>query len=94
MKIAFIQNKGHEYTCINPYEIFSNSFLFFQFFDDIKIEDPRVYELCNKSGQPSPFQILLECLKRLVPCLFCEYRLCYTCVTKKNSQITVNAVNQ
>uniref|UniRef100_K1Q4T3 Microprocessor complex subunit DGCR8 n=1 Tax=Magallana gigas TaxID=29159 RepID=K1Q4T3_MAGGI len=34
------------------------------FFDDIKIEDPRVYELCNKSGQPSPFQILLECLKR------------------------------
>ncbi|KAL5016304.1 hypothetical protein ScPMuIL_005893 [Solemya velum] len=34
------------------------------FFDEIKIEDPRVSELCNKAGQPSPYQILLECLKR------------------------------
>ncbi len=36
----------------------------FQFFDEVKIEDPRVHELCNKAGQPSPFQILCECLRR------------------------------
>ncbi|XP_064619288.1 microprocessor complex subunit DGCR8-like [Lineus longissimus] len=36
----------------------------FSFFDDIKIEDPRVLELCTKAGQPSPYQILLECLQR------------------------------
>eukprot|EP00106_Octopus_bimaculoides_P012648 XP_014780090.1 PREDICTED: microprocessor complex subunit DGCR8-like [Octopus bimaculoides] len=36
------------------------------FFDEIKIEDPRVYELCNKAGQPTPYQILLECLRRVV----------------------------
>ncbi|CAN7938561.1 unnamed protein product [Ixodes hexagonus] len=35
-----------------------------QFFDEIKVEDPRVNELCAKTGQLSPYQILLECLKR------------------------------
>jgi len=34
------------------------------FFDDIKVEDPRVPELSQKSGQPVPYQILIECLKR------------------------------
>ncbi|XP_052075595.1 microprocessor complex subunit DGCR8-like [Mytilus californianus] len=34
------------------------------FFDEIKIEDPRVSDLCTKTGQPSPYQLLLECLKR------------------------------
>ncbi|CAG5130062.1 unnamed protein product [Candidula unifasciata] len=34
------------------------------FFDDIKVTDPRVNELGNKVGQPSPFQLLLECLRR------------------------------
>jgi len=34
------------------------------FFDDIKTEDPRVTELSQKSGQPPPYQILIECLKR------------------------------
>ena len=34
------------------------------FFDDIKVEDPRVPELSQKSGQPAPYQILIECLKR------------------------------
>jgi microprocessor complex subunit DGCR8 len=34
------------------------------FFDDIKIRDPRVTELCIKAGQPTPYQILCECLKR------------------------------
>ncbi|KAH6934654.1 hypothetical protein HPB50_026271 [Hyalomma asiaticum] len=34
------------------------------FFDNIKVEDPRVNELCAKTGQLSPYQILLECLKR------------------------------
>ena len=32
----------------------------------MKIEDPRVHDLCNKAGQPSPFQILCECLRRYV----------------------------
>lgn len=34
------------------------------YFDEVKIEDPRVAELFVKAGQPSPFQILYECLKR------------------------------
>ncbi|KAL1424926.1 hypothetical protein MTO96_019788 [Rhipicephalus appendiculatus] len=34
------------------------------FFDNIKVEDPRVNDLCAKTGQLSPYQILLECLKR------------------------------
>ncbi|XP_015793402.1 microprocessor complex subunit DGCR8-like [Tetranychus urticae] len=34
------------------------------FFDDIKVEDQRVSELCAKAGQHSPYQILVECLKR------------------------------
>ncbi|RWS26558.1 uncharacterized protein B4U80_09098 [Leptotrombidium deliense] len=34
------------------------------FFDDIKIEDQRVSELCAKAGQHSPYQILVECLRR------------------------------
>lgn len=35
-----------------------------RFFDNIKIEDARVTELCAKAGQQSPYQILVECLKR------------------------------
>lgn len=35
-----------------------------KFFDNIKIEDSRVSELCAKAGQQSPYQILVECLKR------------------------------
>jgi len=34
------------------------------FFDEIEVTDPRVNELGNKVGQPGPYQILLECLKR------------------------------
>lgn len=34
------------------------------FFDDIKIEDPRVPEFCAKTTEPSPYAILLTCLKR------------------------------
>lgn len=40
---------------------------FFQdvaFFDEIRVEDPRVSDLCAKTGQLSPYQILLECIKR------------------------------
>ncbi|XP_037948587.1 microprocessor complex subunit DGCR8-like isoform X1 [Teleopsis dalmanni] len=33
-------------------------------FDDIKIEDPRVAEFCNKTTEPSPHVILLTCLQR------------------------------
>ncbi|XP_067135138.1 microprocessor complex subunit DGCR8 [Centruroides vittatus] len=35
-----------------------------QFFDEVRVEDPRISDLCAKAGQPSPYQILLECLKR------------------------------
>ncbi|KAJ9582352.1 hypothetical protein L9F63_003312 [Diploptera punctata] len=34
------------------------------FFDEIKIEDPRVSELCAKTTEPSPYAILLTCLQR------------------------------
>ncbi|XP_041348914.1 microprocessor complex subunit DGCR8-like [Gigantopelta aegis] len=36
----------------------------FSFFDNIKIEDPRVFELGTKAGHQSPNQILCECLRR------------------------------
>lgn len=36
----------------------------FQYFNHISIEDSRVYELTNKAGLLSPYQILHECLKR------------------------------
>jgi len=39
-----------------------------QFFDDIKIQDPRVAELCIKAGQPTPYQVLCDCLKRFESC--------------------------
>jgi microprocessor complex subunit DGCR8 len=35
-----------------------------QFFDEIRIEDPRVADLCNKTSEPSPYAILLTCLQR------------------------------
>lgn len=35
-----------------------------QFFDGIAITDERVSQFCAKTGQYSPFQILVECLKR------------------------------
>lgn len=35
-----------------------------QVFDDIRIEDPRVTEFCNKTTEPSPNAILLTCLQR------------------------------
>lgn len=33
-------------------------------FDEIRIEDPRVDEFCNKTTEPSPHAILTICLKR------------------------------
>ncbi|KAH8332696.1 hypothetical protein KR074_009217 [Drosophila pseudoananassae] len=33
-------------------------------FDDIRIEDPRVTEFCNKTTEPSPNAILVTCLQR------------------------------
>lgn len=33
-------------------------------FDEIRIEDPRVDEFCNKTTEPSPHTILTTCLKR------------------------------
>lgn len=35
-----------------------------KFFDNIKIDDSRITELCAKAGLQSPYQILVECLKR------------------------------
>lgn len=40
----------------------SDSYL--SIFDEIKIEDPRVAELCAKTTEPSPYAILLTCLQR------------------------------
>nr|CAG4643157.1 EOG090X04U5 [Ilyocryptus agilis] len=34
------------------------------FFNDVRIEDPRVAELCAKTSEPSPYAILLTCLQR------------------------------
>ncbi|XP_043191933.1 microprocessor complex subunit DGCR8-like isoform X2 [Amphibalanus amphitrite] len=34
------------------------------FFDSIRLEDPRVADLCSKAAEPSPFTILLVCLQR------------------------------
>jgi len=36
----------------------------FQFFDEIDIEDPRVHELCLKTTEPLPHQVLLTCIQR------------------------------
>ena len=33
-------------------------------FDEIRIEDPRVAEFCQKTTEPSPHAILLTCLQR------------------------------
>ncbi|XP_046385920.1 microprocessor complex subunit DGCR8 [Ischnura elegans] len=33
-------------------------------FDEIKIEDPRVAELCAKTNEPPPYAILLTCIQR------------------------------
>lgn len=35
-----------------------------KFFENIKIDDSRITELCSKAGLQSPYQILVECLKR------------------------------
>lgn len=34
------------------------------FFDEIRIEDPRVAEFCAKTTEPSPHDVLLTCLQR------------------------------
>ena len=34
------------------------------FFDDIRVEDPRVKDLCNRTSEPAPYQILVTCLQR------------------------------
>ncbi|GAB6030100.1 hypothetical protein CHUAL_005779 [Chamberlinius hualienensis] len=49
---------------LNPDDKAQSSQQDFKFFDQVKVGDPRVSELCAKAGQPSPYQILLECLKR------------------------------
>ena len=35
-----------------------------KFFNDIRVEDPRVCELCNRAGEPGPYHLLLTCLQR------------------------------
>lgn len=34
-------------------------------FDDVAVDDPRVYDLCVHSGDFLPYELLSECLKRL-----------------------------
>lgn len=51
-----------EYFIKFYFYIFWNSS--FKVFDDIRIEDPRVTEFCNKTTEPTPHAILLTCLQR------------------------------
>ena len=37
---------------------------YFQFFDEIRIEDSRVSELCTKASELAPYAILLNCLQK------------------------------
>ena len=46
----------------------------FQFFDNIRIEDPRVPQYCNLLSEPSPYAILLTCLQK-------NYGLCDTSIS-------------
>ena len=34
------------------------------FFDGITVEDTRVADLCNRTSEPAPYQILVTCLQR------------------------------
>ncbi|XP_056642351.1 microprocessor complex subunit DGCR8 [Diorhabda sublineata] len=34
------------------------------FFDEIRVEDPRVAEFCSKTTEPAPYDILLTCFQR------------------------------
>ena len=34
------------------------------FFDGISVEDARVADLCNRTSEPAPYQILVTCLQR------------------------------
>lgn len=34
------------------------------FFDDIRVEDHRVADLCNKASEPSPYAVLVTCLQK------------------------------
>jgi microprocessor complex subunit DGCR8 len=34
------------------------------FFDEIRVEDPRVSDLCARTSEPPPYLILLTCLQR------------------------------
>jgi hypothetical protein len=38
--------------------------IYFQFFDTIRIEDPRVSNYCNLLSEPSPYAILMTCLQK------------------------------
>ena len=35
-----------------------------RFFDDIRVDDPRVADLCNKVSEPSPYAVLVTCLQK------------------------------
>ena len=34
------------------------------FFDGVSVEDARVADLCNRTSEPAPYQILVTCLQR------------------------------
>ena len=34
------------------------------FFDDIRVEDHRVADLCHKASEPSPYAVLVHCLQK------------------------------
>ena len=45
-------------------ETYLDNLIYFQFFDNIRIEDPRVPQYCNLLSEPSPYIILLTCLQK------------------------------
>ena len=42
----------------------SNAQAHLEYFDNIRVEDPRVFELCKKTSEPAPYAILVTCLQR------------------------------
>ncbi|XP_065201300.1 microprocessor complex subunit DGCR8-like isoform X2 [Planococcus citri] len=60
-----------------------------QIFDEIKITDPRVAEFCARTTEPSPYSMLLTCLRR--NCGTIEVKINYNVSLKhnKNNQFTM-----
>lgn len=63
-KITGLDNKNNQSTSVNNKPISAVPPQDLSVFDEIRIEDPRVPEFCQKTTEPSPHSILLTCLQR------------------------------